>query len=295
MGLRAAGHESPDTVIPEVSGGSSRFMRNIVAILLLALLMSGCSSATDALTSAKIPSPSRFRDNDPQDFGLNHPGRHEVHGIDVSKWNGEIDWARVKGSGVAFAFIKATEGGDRVDQTFERNWREAAAVGMPRAPYHFYYFCSSADTQADWFIRNIPKTAVTLPPVLDVEWNNASPTCKTRPAPETVRSEMQRFLDRIESHYGKRPIIYTSVDFHRDNLVGYFQNYHFWLRSVAAHPEKIYTGRKWAFWQYTATGIIPGINGESDINVFVGNSAEWRKWLASTSRSSNGSVETSQR
>jgi len=92
---------------------------------------------------------------------------------------------------------------------------------------------------------------------------------------------MKRFMDRIEAHYGKRPIIYTSVDFHRDNLVGAFPNYHFWVRSVAAHPTKIYTDRKWAFWQYTATGVVPGVKGATDINVFAGNSKAWKTFIAS--------------
>jgi lysozyme len=255
-------------------------MPPIVIILLSALLIvSGCSATSyDVLSTASV-GPSKFKDNDPQDFGAKHPGRHEVHGID-----GRIDWAKVKQSGVAFAFIKATEGSDRIDPTFMTNWREAAASGLPHAPYHFYYFCSTADAQADWFIANIPKSSMHLPPVLDVEWNSASPTCKTRPDPQTVRQEMQRFLDRIEAHYGKKPIIYTSVDFHRDNLIGHFGDYHFWVRSVAAHPEKIYEARRWAFWQYTATGLIPGIEGQTDINVFAGSEKNWRQWVAAVSK-----------
>ena len=100
----------------------------------------------------------------------------------------------------------------------------------------------------------------------------------------TVRDVMKRFMDRIEAHYGKRPIIYTSVDFHRDNLVGTFEGHHFWLRSVAAHPGETYAGRRWAFWQYTSTGIVPGIQGETDINVFAGTTRNWNSWLASLDR-----------
>jgi lysozyme len=91
-------------------------------------------------------------------------------------------------------------------------------------------------------------------------------------------------MDRLEAHYGKRPIIYTTVDFHRDNLVGHFEGYHFWLRSVANHPENIYPARKWAFWQYTSTGVVPGISGNTDINVFAGSAKNWNKWVASVSR-----------
>ncbi|WP_037087490.1 glycoside hydrolase family 25 protein [Neorhizobium vignae] len=259
--------------------------RLLLALLATALLATGCTSSSYDLMETSSVKRMRFKDNDPQDFGKTHPGLHEIHGIDVSKWNGtDIDWPAVKRSGIAFVFIKATEGKDRIDPTFELNWRGAASAGIPYAPYHFYYFCSTADEQADWFINNVPKDAVKLPPVLDMEWNHSSPTCKTRPDPETVRASMQRFMDRVEAYYGKRPIIYTSVDFHRDNLVGAFSNYHFWLRAVAQHPTKIYPDRRWSFWQYTSTGIVPGIKGEMDINVFAGTSKNWHNWVAAVSK-----------
>ena len=261
--------------------------RLLLALLATAVLATGCTSTSyDLIETSSVARP-KFKDNDPQDFGKNHPARHEVHGIDLSKWNGTaIDWPTVKKSGVSFVFLKATEGKDRIDPTFEKNWRDAAAVGIPYAPYHFYYFCSTADDQADWFIANVPKASMKLPPVLDVEWNHASKTCKARPDPQTVRASMQRFMDRIEAFYGKRPIIYTSVDFHKDNLVGAFNGYHFWVRSVAAHPSKIYADRRWAFWQYTATGVVPGLKGETDINVFAGTAKSWNSWVASVSKPS---------
>ena len=89
----------------------------------------------------------------------------------MSKWQGDVDWTKVKGSGVSFAFIKATEGKDRLDAKFNEYWQRARAVGLPYAPYHFYYFCSTPDDQADWFIRNVPKSAALLPPVLDAALN----------------------------------------------------------------------------------------------------------------------------
>jgi lysozyme len=259
--------------------------RLFLALLANAVLATGCTSTSyDLMETSSIARP-KFKDNDPQDFGKNHPARHDVHGIDLSKWNGsDIDWPTVKKSGVSFVFLKATEGKDRVDPTFEKNWRDAAAVGIPYAPYHFYYFCSSADEQADWFIANVPRQSMKLPPVLDVEWNHASKTCRMRPDPQTVRASMKRFMDRIEAYYGKRPIIYTSVDFHKDNLVGAFNDYPFWVRSVAAHPSKIYEGRRWAFWQYTATGVVPGLKGETDINVFVGTAKNWNSYVASVNK-----------
>jgi lysozyme len=257
--------------------------RLFLALLPIVSLLSACTSTDyDLVSTASIP--PKFQDKDPQNFGARTPQHHTIHGIDVSKWQGDIDWAKVKGSGVSFAFIKATEGKDRVDAKFDEYWQRARAAGLPYAPYHFYYFCSTADQQADWFIANVPKSAVYLPPVLDVEWNGESKTCRYRPSPLTVQTEMKRFMDRLEAHYGKRPIIYTSVDFHRDNLVGQFKDYHFWVRSVAAHPTEIYPERRWAFWQYTSTGVIPGIDGDTDINVFAGSPKNWKNWVAAVSK-----------
>ncbi|MDP9733752.1 UNVERIFIED_ORG: GH25 family lysozyme M1 (1,4-beta-N-acetylmuramidase) [Rhizobium sp. SORGH_AS285] len=134
------------------------------ALLSALLLIGGCTSTSyDLLETASVSKP-KFSDTDPQDFGVNNPHRHEVHGIDVSKWNGDVDWQTVRKSGVSFVFIKATEGSDRIDPKFGDHWRSAAAANILHAPYHFYYFCSTADAQADWFIRNVPKDAVTLPP-----------------------------------------------------------------------------------------------------------------------------------
>ncbi|MBW3095937.1 glycoside hydrolase family 25 protein [Pseudohoeflea sp. DP4N28-3] len=236
------------------------------------------------LSSAVLASSGRttatpYGDYDPVDFGARHPGRYPVHGIDVSKYQGSIDWRKVRAAGAAFVFLKATEGGDRVDDRFDTFWRGAAAAGLPHAPYHFYYFCRSAADQARWFIRNVPKAAVKMPPVLDMEWNAASPSCKLRPDPQTVRREMRVWLKAVERHYGKRPIIYTTVDFHRENLDGHFRDHQFWLRSVAAHPSEIYPGHPWTFWQYTGTGKMPGVTGHTDINAFAGSRAEWNAWL----------------
>lgn len=222
--------------------------------------------------------PQRFRDAKPINFGKVAPRHYAVHGVDVSRWQGEIDWPKLRSQGANFAFIKATDGGDHLDPMFMKNWTGAAAAGIRRGAYHFFYWCRPASEQADWFIRNVPKVAGALPPVIDVEWNGKS-RCRKRPSPAQVREKMQVFMDRLERHYGQRPIIYTAPDFYADNLKGAFTDYPFWLRAVAQHPSRVYPGRKWVFWQYSGSGLSHGVKGNIDLNVFNGTEAQWRNWL----------------
>lgn len=227
--------------------------------LVCALFLSGCAMFD-------------FPDPTPEDFA--------VHGIDVSRWQGDIDWHRVKKAGVEFVWIKATEGGDHLDPKFWQNWQGAKAAGVPRGAYHFYFFCRPVEDQIAWFIQNVPVDPDALPPVLDMEWNAHSRTCRDRPPRDVILRDMRKFLEAMEAHYGKRPVIYSSVDFHRDRLVDAKTDYDFWLRSVASHPDRKYERRRdWVFWQYTAEGEVDGIEGPVDRNAFFGTRSQWRKWL----------------
>ncbi len=272
-----------------VNGGRAARLRGLgVAIAAFAVVgLGACSSVTGDVDIQ----PTRLTTTVDTATGLSSPlsgvvttpDDHGIKGIDVSKYQGPIDWATVRASGVSFAYVKATEGGDRVDDRFAENWAAAKAAGVPRGAYHFYYFCRTGAEQAAWFIRNVPADPDALPPVLDMEWNPDSPSCKRRPPVAEIHREMASFLRIVEKHYGKRPMIYTSVDFHRDALVAAFPQHHFWLRSVAGHPSLKYGSRSFAMWQHTATGRVPGISGNVDQNVFVGGSNDWRRF-ASTGR-----------
>jgi lysozyme len=213
-----------------------------------------------------------------------HPGvaaahQYPIHGIDISRWQGEIDWNAVKAAGTRFVYMKATEGGDHVDPTFRRNWEGARRAGIARGAYHFVFWCRPAHEQAVWFKQQIPNDPDALPPVLDVEWNGHSRTCPQKIDRELAREKIALMLTELEQLTGKKPVIYTDITFHREVLEGQFNNYPYWIRSTAALPETRYNNRPWAFWQFTTTGRVPGIRGDVDRNAFFGSESQFAGWL----------------
>ncbi len=248
------------------------------ASLRLAALIILASVGFVSAAEARNPFP-RKGDADPH-HGVRDAKQKSIQGIDVSRWQLDIDWVRVKEAGTRFAFIKATEGGDLLDRKFRENWSESKAAGVPRGAYHFVFWCRPAKDQVRWFIRNVPKDPDALPPVLDVEWNNHSSCARTRP--EKARAKMREMLRAFEAHYGKKPIIYTDINFHADVLEGTteFDDYPFWIRSTAARPETRYENRPWEFWQFTTTGRVPGVTGDVDRNAFFGSEKQFTDWMA---------------
>ena len=214
------------------------------------------------------------------DDGYPKPADYPIHGIDVSKYQGDIDWDAVAASGVKFVYIKSTEGGDRVDEKFQANWDGAKRVGIPRGAYHFFYWCRPANEEADWFEKNTPVEVDALPPVLDVEPTPDSKTCRRHLERDATQADMKVMLEEMERHFGKRPVIYTSVDFYEAILSdGAFSDYPMWVRSTKHHPSVRYGSREWKFWQYQADGHIPGIAGKVDRNAFSGTQEQWEAFV----------------
>ena len=215
---------------------------------------------------------------------LEQSKKFDIHGIDVSKYQGEINWSAVADDGVSFAFIKATEGGDVADTKFAQNWAGARAAGIPRGAYHFAYWCRPWQEEMAWFERNVPVEADALPPVLDVEATPESRTCKKVLYPEETVASMRNMLERMERHFGKRPIIYSTVDFYEAILsTGALSEYPIWVRSTKHHPSVRYGARNWHFWQYQSDGTVSGISTAVDRNAFHGSAGEWKRWLAGQS------------
>lgn len=238
-----------------------RFLAASVAALALA----GCAASVGSLEMSDFP----------------HPSDYAVHGIDVSKYQGLIDWDRVRGAGVRFAWIKASEGGDHMDERFIENWQNSKAAGVKRGPYHFVYWCRPWQEEIAFFERVAPVESDALPPVLDVEATPTSKTCKRTLYRDEVVSEMRQMLAEMERHFGKKPVIYTTVDFYAGILQGHaLEDYPIWVRSTKYFPSVKYGDRRWHFWQYQSDGHIDGINGKVDRNAFFGTSEQWQDFSA---------------
>ena len=197
------------------------------------------------------------------------PLLHDVIGVDVSHHQGDIDWAALAASGIAFAFIKATEGGDFRDKRFQQNWNAAKAEGILRGGYHFFTQCRTGAEQAANFIAAVPKEAGALPPVIDAE--HMGP-CTYGTQVADVRAEVLAFMDLVGAHYGKRPIVYVTEEFHRAHLDGHLPGERFWVRSIFWPPS--IRRESWLFWQYHHKGQRPGVKGPLDLNAFRGTKAE---------------------
>lgn len=188
--------------------------------------------------------------------------RFPVRGIDVSHHQGKIDWQRVAADDVAFAVIKATEGGDHVDDAFATNLSEARAAGLAVGAYHFFTFCRPGADQAKNFISVVPRDQPLLPPVVDIEFGG---NCPQRPSPEQLQAELSAFLGPVEAAFGKTAIVYVTDDA-AEAYAGQIAGRPHWRRSLALRPSH----DNWIYWQYHNKGRVDGIEGDVDLNVLQG-------------------------
>lgn len=195
---------------------------------------------------------------------------YDVIGVDVSRHQGQIDWHALTGGGISFAYIKATEGQTFRDARFATNWAEAALAGVPRGAYHFFTQCRTGADQAKNFIATVPRDQRALPHVVDAE--HMGP-CRSGSAVADVVQEIETFLMLVQAHYGRRPLIYTTSEFHDVYLKGRLAGEQFWLRSLVIPPR--FENRSWVIWQYHNRGRRPGVAGEVDLNAFHGSRSDF--------------------
>lgn len=204
-------------------------------------------------------------------YGVYIPSGYSVYGIDISRYQKDIDWAQVvdnqnSGYPIRFVFIKATEGREFRDVKFNENFRNSRRYGFIRGAYHFYIPSVSPEEQAQNFIATVPLQAGDLPPVLDVEKSGGKDGAE-------LRRDVKRWLQIVEQHYGVKPIIYASWKFKEHYLKDdVLDSYPFWIAHYYVDSVR-YKG-KWDFWQYTDLATIPGIRSHVDMNIFHGTLEE---------------------
>ncbi len=210
-------------------------------------------------------------------FEIKIPVAYSIHGIDVSYYQGKIDWQQVRamkedGVQVSFAIIKATEGLASVDPYFQRNWREAAKAGIVCGAYHFFRPSKSGKQQAKLFLQTVTFEAGDLPPVVDIEHLNGA-------TPAAMRKELQAFLVHVEEKTKVKPIIYSGLTYYNDYLRGYFDGYPLWIAHYYKSELKIDAGANWFFWQHSDKARISGIKHPVDFNAFKGDSLSFQRLL----------------
>ena len=207
---------------------------------------------------------------------ISYPEGYEIHGIDISHHQGEINWQQLKDEGlidkfpVRFIMIKATEGATKVDENFIDNFYQAREYGFTRGAYHFYSVQSSAKDQAEFFIQNVELENGDLPPVLDVEYKPKNQS------DDDFRKSVLQWLQIVEQHYGVKPVIYTYYKFKMKYLDdAAFDPYPYWIAHY--YVEEVEYKGPWKFWQHTDVGRLPGIKGYVDFNIYNGSYYDLRK------------------
>jgi lysozyme len=198
-------------------------------------------------------------------------------GIDVSEYQGEIDWQTVADSGVSFCFVKCTEGAQSSDPMFATNWAAMKSVGIIRSAYHFFVASKDPVVQANNFLRLTQKVweDSDLPPVLDLE--------KTYFLnPSSIIDRAQIWLNTVERALGRKPILYTFPNFWHEGLgdIQRLSNYPLWIAHYETDNPWVPGGWKdWVFHQYSESGSTPGIEGDCDLNRFKGNLDDLQKLI----------------
>ena len=193
-------------------------------------------------------------------------------GVDLSSYQANVDMDTLKAQGVAFVYIKATEGSSHQDKRFRENWENAAAAGLPSGAYHFFSYDSPGATQAENYISAVgTELSGRLLPVVDVEYYGDKE--QNPPPKEDVVRELTVFLDALEAQYGVKPMIYTRPDLYTKYLEGTFDDYPFWISSLYTPIQWKYHG-DWYLWQYLNRGVLGGYEGGEtyiDLNVLNAN------------------------
>ncbi|PXX39799.1 glycoside hydrolase family 25 protein [Undibacterium pigrum] len=198
-----------------------------------------------------------------------------VHGIDVSHYQGTVNWYEVAAAGTGFAFAKATEGTSYQDPQFANNWFGMQAAGILRGAYHFYQGSDDPVAQANDFIHTVGTLSdYDLPPVIDLETLGGASSA-------ALIAGVQTWLDTVEQALGRTPMIYTDTSFWDEYMNNQFSRYPLWIAEYGVSQPRLPNGwASWTFWQNSQSGTVTGVNGQVDTDVFAGSLADLQAFAA---------------
>ena len=210
---------------------------------------------------------------------INNPSKakYPVNGVDVSAYQGQVDWDTLSSQDIDFAYIKATEGSTFKDSCFEYNWKEAGETDLRIGAYHFFSFESSGEKQAANFIDSVDVIPMMLPPVIDVEYYGKYQNEDDIDVDE-IRAELRNMINILKEEYGVNPVLYVSEETYNTIVAQEFSDCDIWYRSVYG---KIDGDLDWTFWQYSNRHRLNGYEGEEpfiDMNVFYGTKEEFESY-----------------
>jgi len=214
--------------------------------LVMALLLCSCQNNTNSGNSKLKGLPPR-----------NQEAKYD--GIDISSHQGYIDWTKVSSDkDIRFVYIKATEGATYHSPHYAHNLTQARRNGLLVGSYHYLTSTSTIDAQFENFSKFALKPIQDLIPMLDVEvrgkWSRSQ-----------LIDSVDKFCQLVENHYGVQPMIYSTMGFYNKNLTPHFNKHHLYIgRYSNAEPQINWEG-EYTIWQYSETGIIPGIDAYVDL------------------------------
>ena len=216
----------------------------LVAPLVVTMLFS-CKQGTDRAKDQREIAPR------------NAEARYD--GIDISSHQGKIDWEKVSSDkDIRFVYIKATEGSTYRSPHYPDNITEARRSGLLVGSYHYLTTTSPIDRQFKNFSTFALKNIQDLIPMLDVEvrgnWSRSQ-----------LIDSVAKFCNLVERHYGVKPMLYSTMGFYNKNLTPHFNKYHLYIGRYSNEEPEINWEGKYTIWQYSESGIIPGIDAYVDL------------------------------
>ncbi len=197
------------------------------------------------------------------------PEPEPVRGVDLSHHQGAVDWPRVAGAGMAFAYLKATEGSTYTDPTFASHAAAAADAGLRVGGYHYFNLCAPGAAQGEHFaavldgaLGGVPARR-RMPPALDLELQGS---CDTPPPRADLVREVEAFLAVVEPATGQEVVVYAFPEFEARYRMSRAVDRRQWVRRLGDRPP----AREWWLWQQDDAATVPGVSGPVDLNQLAG-------------------------